>query len=76
MSDSGPSPGELETAALIAAMLVVREQQEAAVSVPPTRPLQGRWVMSGRPRPVAPPFTARPVPHVETWSSDDDAPGR
>jgi hypothetical protein len=61
-------PGPLEAAAIIAAIIQVAEELEAAGAHPPTRPTQGRWVLSGRPRTVAPPYAARPHPLNEGWS--------
>ncbi len=68
--------GPQETAAIMAALARVLEEQAAAEAAPPMRPTQGRWVLSGRPRAVAGPSTARPTPAADGWSvgSDDEQP--
>lgn len=48
--------GSLEAAAVLAALAVFEEELAAARSVPPSRPVQGAWVMSGRPRDMTSPF--------------------
>lgn len=67
--------GPQETAAIMAALARVFEEQVAAAAVPPMRPSQGRWVLSGRPRPVSGPQTARPSPAADGWSvgADEEA---
>lgn len=52
-------PGPLLAAAIVAALAQIEEEAAAAASVPPGRPVPGRWVTSGLPRPVSPPFVAR-----------------
>lgn len=49
--------GPLETAAILAAIARLVEEQSLLASVPPTPPQPGSWVMSGRPRPVGSPST-------------------
>jgi hypothetical protein len=49
--------GSLEAAAVLAAIARFEEELSALHSVPPERPVQGAWVMSGRPRTVGSPFT-------------------
>lgn len=49
--------GSLEAAAVLAAIARFEEELSAVRSVPPERPVQGAWVISGRPRPVGSPFT-------------------
>ena len=70
MSDSievtgGSDP--LVTAAIIAAVARLEEERRLIASLPPQRPSQGRWVLSGRPREVPPPV-ARPQPVAGEWS--------
>jgi hypothetical protein len=48
--------GSLEAAAVLAALAVFEEELAATRSVPAPRPVQGAWVMSGRPREVTSPF--------------------
>lgn len=49
--------GSLEAAAVLAAIARFEEELAAMHSVPPERPVQSAWVMSGRPRPVGSPFS-------------------
>ena len=65
--------GPMETAAILAAMARLVEEQLAAAAVPPQPPAQGMWVLSGRPLPVQPPFT-RSSPAATGWSvgSEED----
>jgi len=51
--------GPMETAAILAAVSRLVEEQLAAAAVPPERPSQSHWVLSGRPRPVQVPFSER-----------------
>jgi hypothetical protein len=48
--------GSLEAAAVLAAIARFEEELLAVRSVPPPRPVQSRWVMSGRPQRVESPF--------------------
>jgi hypothetical protein len=48
--------GSLEAAAVLAAIARFEEELLALRSVPPQRPVQSQWVMSGRPRRVESPF--------------------
>jgi hypothetical protein len=66
--------GPLETAAIIAAIARLVEEQSELASVPPTPPRPGLWVMSGRPRPISSPFT-RPAPASAGWSVAADSNG-
>lgn len=72
----GAGPGE--TAAILAALTRLVEEQALADAVPPQRPSPGRWVDSGRPAQVANPFTHRPSSGLEGWSAgpEDPAAGR
>ena len=65
----------LLTAAVIAAVARLEEERRILAAIPPQRPSQGRWVLSGRPRGVSPP-AARPQPLPGEWSvsSDEDQP--
>ena len=66
--------GPMETAAILAAVARLVEEQLVAAAVPPERPAPGLWVRSGRPRPVQPPFAARSTPAAVGWSvgSEED----
>lgn len=57
----------LVTAAILAAVARLEEERLLLASFPPQRPSQGRWVLSGRPRGVAPP-AVRPQPVAGEWS--------
>ena len=63
----------LVTAAIIAAVVRLEEERRLLASVPPQRPSQGRWVLSGRPRDVPSPV-ARPTPVAGEWSVASDEP--
>lgn len=52
--------GSLEAAAVLAAIARFEEELAAMRSVPPERPIQSSWVMSGRPRSVGSPFVGAP----------------
>lgn len=56
----------LVTAAIIAAVARLEEERRLLAAIPPQRPSQGRWVLSGRPRDVPPP-TVRPHPVTGEW---------
>ena len=66
--------GPAETAAIMAALTRVFEEQAASDAIPAMRPTQGRWVLSGRPRPLSGPFATRPTPAADGWSvaSEDE----
>ena len=66
--------GPMETAAILAAVVRLVEEEAEALAAPPQRPGRGLWVLSGRPRPVQAPFAARPTPAAQGWSvgSDED----
>jgi len=64
--------GPMETAAILAAVARLVEEEAAAQAVPPERPGRGLWVLSGRPRPVQAPFAARPTPAAPGWSVGSD----
>jgi len=57
----------LVTAAILAAVARLEEERLLLASIPPQRPSQGKWVLSGRPRGVAPPVV-RPQPVAGEWS--------
>jgi hypothetical protein len=59
--DISGDPEPLLAAAIVAALSRLDEEAVAAAAQPPGRPVQGRWVTSGLPRPVTPPATARRV---------------
>ena len=67
--------GERETAAILAALTRLSEEQALVEAAPPERPSPGRWVQGGRPAPVTNPFVHRPAPATEGWSvGSDEAP--
>ena len=51
--------GPRETAAIMAALARLAEEQSWAASLPAVRPDQGPWVLSGRPVPVGNPLVYR-----------------
>ena len=55
-------------AAIIAAISRLDEEYAAAMAVPPTRPAQGMWVLSTRPRPMQPLPSTRAAPTALGWS--------
>lgn len=70
--DEGGAIGPLEAAAVLAALARFEEEQEILRSIAPQPLRQSRWVMSGRPRPVAPPFTPRPAAGGPGWGIGED----
>jgi hypothetical protein len=66
--------GERDTAAILAALTRLDEEQALAWSAPPQRPSPGRWVQSGRPAPVSNPFIHRPAPAGDGWSMGSELP--
>ena len=63
-------------AAIIAAVRRLDEEYVAALAVPPTRPAQGMWVLSTRPRPMQSLPMTRTAPTALGWSvisEDGDA---
>ena len=66
--------GPRETAAIMAALVRLAEEQAWAASFPEARPMQGSWVLSGRPAPVENPFLHRSAPAAAGWSVGGDAP--
>lgn len=60
--------GPRETAAIMAALVRIAEEQSWALSFPEMRPEQGQWVLSGRPAQVGNPFSHRQTPPAEGWS--------
>jgi hypothetical protein len=67
--------GPRETAAIMAALARLAEEQAWAAAFPAPRPEQGPWVLSGRPAPVGNPFVNNPGPTVRGWgigSNGDD----
>ena len=80
----GPPPmqirggaGPYEVAAIVAAVTRVLAEEEAAAATPPRRQEQGRWVITGRARPVQAPLAVDPRP-VDPWGNlaarPDEAP--
>lgn len=65
--------GPMETAAIMAALLRLAEEQAWGASFPDPRPLPGSWVLSGRPAPVENPFLHRRSPVGRGWSVGGDA---
>lgn len=63
----GDGIGPLETAAVLAALARFWEELSILEAIPPAPLTQSRWVASGRPRPVAPPFTPRVTPRLSPW---------
>jgi hypothetical protein len=63
----GDGIGPLETAAVLAALARFWEELSIAAAIPPAPLTQGRWVTSGRPRPVTPPTSPRPTPTINGW---------
>lgn len=70
--DEGGSIGPLEAAAVLAALARFEEEQAILRSIAPQPLRQSRWVMSGRPRPVAPPFTTRQAAGGPGWGIGED----
>jgi len=58
----GDGIGPLETAAVLAALARFWEELSILEATPPMPLTQGRWVASGRPRPVLPPAVGRSAP--------------
>lgn len=67
--------GARETAAILAALSRLAEEQTLFAAVPPERPSRGRWVQSGRPAQVANPFVHRPAPSPGGWSVGSEEAG-
>ena len=65
--DVSGDPGPLLAAAIVAAVTRLEEERAAAAAIPPTPPVQGQWVLSGRPRPVQAETTRQPAP-PRGWS--------
>jgi hypothetical protein len=65
--------GPRETAAIMAALARLGEEQAWASSFPEARPEQGSWVLSGRPTPVGNPFLQRQAPVAQGWSLGADS---
>lgn len=71
----GGGADPLVTAAILAAVARLEEERAALAAVPIKRPSQGRWVLSGRPRDVAPPIV-RSAPVADGWSvASEDSEG-
>lgn len=68
--EGGPI-GPLEAAAVLAVLARFEEEQAVLRSIAPEPLRQSRWVMSGRPRPVAPPFVVRQAPEERGWGVTD-----
>jgi hypothetical protein len=60
--------GPYEVAAIVAAVTRVLAEEEAAAATPPRRQDQGRWVLTGRTRPVRPPLAVDLRP-VDPWGN-------
>ena len=60
--------GERESAAILAALTRLDEEQALFHAAPQERPSPGAWIQSGRPAPVTNPFTHRPAPVAGGWS--------
>ena len=58
----------LTTAAIMAAIIRLDEEQAAVMATPPERLAQGMWVLSTRPRPIQPLPTTRAAPTALGWS--------
>ena len=65
----GAGPGE--TAAIMAALVRLAEEQSWASSFPAPRPEQGTWVLSSRAATVDNPFLHRHAPAAEGWSMEN-----
>ena len=76
MTDATPAyeivggPGAAETAAILAVMAHLTEEEAAARAAPAARPRQSAWVLAWRPRPATPAlpsqsFDAMPWSEVE-----------
>jgi hypothetical protein len=72
--DISGDPEPLLAAAIVAALTRLEEEAEAAAGQPPGRPVPGRWVTSGLPRPVSPPAAVRRVHAAERVESAKDEP--
>jgi len=70
--DEGGAIGPLEAAAVLAVLARFEEEQAILRSIAPQPLRQSRWVMSGRPRPVAPPFTRRFASGTTGWGIAED----
>lgn len=66
VEEGGPI-GPLEAAAVLAVLARFEEEQEVLRSIAPEPLRQSRWVMAGRPRPVAAPSVARQSPQERGW---------
>jgi len=64
--------GPRETAAIMAALVRLSEEQAWAAAFPDPRPEQGSWVLSGRPVSVGNPFSHRSAPAAQGWSVGRD----
>ena len=64
--------GPRETAAIMAALVRLAEEQAWAASFPESRPMQGSWVLSGRPAPVENPFLHRTAPAAKGWGVEGE----
>ena len=65
--EEGGAIGPLEAAAVLAVLARFEEEQAILRSIAPQPLRQSRWVMSGRPRPVAAPFTTRQPTEASGW---------
>jgi len=65
--EAGGPIGPLEAAAVLAVLARYEEEQAILRSIAPQPLRQSRWVMSGRPRQVAAPFTTRQSTGTSGW---------
>jgi hypothetical protein len=74
IEEGGPI-GPLEAAAVLAVLARYEEEQAILRAIAPEPLRQSRWVMSGRPRAVAPPFTTRQATGATGWGLDEQGEG-
>lgn len=70
--EEGGAIGPLEAAAVLAVLTRFEEEQAILRSIAPQPLRQSRWVNSGRPRPVTPPFATRQAAGVIGWGIGED----
>lgn len=70
--EEGGAIGPLEAAAVLAVLARFEEEQAILRSIAPQPLRQSRWVTSGRPRPVTPPFSTRQASGVVGWGIGED----
>ena len=64
--------GPLETAAILAALARLFEEEAWAAAFPAPPPRPGAWVLSGRPAPIDNPFLHRPAVPVSGWGAAEN----